>query len=96
MLFLLFLDCADPEAALVDWTPDLDVRKKDAALLDRALSARAKHGPTEAPAGGPRPDIVVIVIDTVRADRLGLYGYAGGTSPKLGLPRMTVVSRSCA
>lgn len=84
MLFSLLLGCADPEAALVDWKPDLEVRQKDAALLDRALTARAKRGGAAGEAaGGPRPDIVVIVIDTVRADRLGLYGYAGGTSPKL-------------
>lgn len=35
-----------------------------------------------APAGTP-PDVVLIVMDTVRADRLGLYGYQRETSPKL-------------
>jgi arylsulfatase A-like enzyme len=30
-----------------------------------------------------RPNIVLITLDTTRADRLGAYGYAGGTSPNL-------------
>ena len=29
------------------------------------------------------PDIVLIVVDTLRADHLGAYGYARGTSPVL-------------
>lgn len=34
--------------------------------------------------GAPRPpDIVLIVIDTLRADHLGCYGYARGTSPAI-------------
>lgn len=35
------------------------------------------------PGSVAKPDIVVIVLDTVRADRLGMYGYAEGTSPRL-------------
>jgi len=31
----------------------------------------------------PRPNVVVVVIDTLRADRLGCYGYARQTSPEL-------------
>jgi len=34
-------------------------------------------------ATGPRPDIVFIVLDTVRKDRLSTYGYARDTSPNL-------------
>jgi arylsulfatase A-like enzyme len=30
-----------------------------------------------------RPDIVLITLDTTRADRLGCYGYAGETTPNL-------------
>ena len=30
-----------------------------------------------------RPDVVLIVVDTLRADHLGLYGYARPTSPRL-------------
>jgi arylsulfatase len=31
----------------------------------------------------PKPNIVLIVVDGLRADRLGCYGYPGGTSPYL-------------
>jgi arylsulfatase A-like enzyme len=32
---------------------------------------------------GPRPDIVLLVVDTLRADHLGSYGYTRRTSPHL-------------
>jgi arylsulfatase A-like enzyme len=32
---------------------------------------------------GPRPDVVLIVIDTLRADHLGSYGYTRNTSPHI-------------
>ncbi|MCB9682072.1 MAG: sulfatase [Alphaproteobacteria bacterium] len=35
----------------------------------------------DAPAGGLAPDIVVITLDTTRADHLGSYGYFRSTSP---------------
>ncbi|HSM12738.1 MAG TPA: sulfatase, partial [Thermoanaerobaculia bacterium] len=31
----------------------------------------------------PRPNVLVYVIDTLRADRLGCYGYPRGTSPRI-------------
>jgi arylsulfatase A-like enzyme len=34
-------------------------------------------------AGAAQPDVVIYVVDTLRRDRLGFYGYAGGTSPHL-------------
>ena len=30
---------------------------------------------------GPRPNVVIVLIDTLRADRMGLYGYDRDTSP---------------
>jgi arylsulfatase A-like enzyme len=41
--------------------------------------ARARGGPRRAPA----PDVILVSIDTLRADHLGVYGYAGSTSPHL-------------
>src|SRR5260370_42506535 len=29
----------------------------------------------------PRPNILIITVDTLRADRVGCYGYAGGLTP---------------
>jgi arylsulfatase A-like enzyme len=34
-------------------------------------------------AQGERPDVLLVVVDTLRADRLGSYGYAADTSPQL-------------
>lgn len=34
-------------------------------------------------AAGPRPNIVFILVDTLRADRLGCYGHPGGLSPMI-------------
>ncbi|MEK7283241.1 MAG: sulfatase [Acidobacteriota bacterium] len=43
-----------------------------AALLLAACGARA-----------PRPNVLLITVDTLRADRLGCYGYARATSPNI-------------
>jgi arylsulfatase A-like enzyme len=41
-------------------------------------------GPAPVPAGDPsRPDVVLVSIDTLRADHLGSYGYGRPTSPFL-------------
>jgi arylsulfatase A-like enzyme len=63
---------------LVDWSADLVVRQDDLRLL-RGELARAPSV-WEPP---QKPDIVVIVLDTVRADHLGLYGYDRATTPKI-------------
>jgi len=33
--------------------------------------------------GAPKPDIIMIVVDALRADRLGAYGHNGGLSPTM-------------
>ncbi len=43
--------------------------------LDPALTAR--------PTNRPRPNVLLVVLDTLRADRLGCYGYARPTSPRI-------------
>ena len=35
------------------------------------------------PPGGARPDVILISIDTLRADHVGTYGYERPTSPNL-------------
>jgi arylsulfatase A-like enzyme len=32
---------------------------------------------------GPRPNLIMVVVDTLRADHLGCYGYERGTSPHI-------------
>ena len=58
-------------------------------LLGSALAAAAwivsgcSPALAPAPPPGSPPDVVLIVIDTVRPDHLGLYGYERDTSPNL-------------
>lgn len=66
----------DVGTGLVRDVSDTDaLRLDDEALRDEFLSLSARSG-----AG---PDIAVIVLDTTRADRLGVYGYDKGTTPHL-------------
>lgn len=48
-----------------------------------AAAAAAPRGIAETPAQPSRPNIVLIVLDTLRADALGCYGSAVGASPEL-------------
>ncbi|MES2641660.1 MAG: sulfatase [Myxococcota bacterium] len=63
---------------LVDWAPDVAAHAEDQRQLRGELARMPsvwdppKH-----------PDIVVIVLDTVRADRMGTYGYERATTPRL-------------
>lgn len=36
-----------------------------------------------APPAGPRPNVILISVETLRADHLGLYGYARATTPEI-------------
>lgn len=56
--------------------PRSETHPADAAALHAALAGLPA-------VANDRPDIAVVVLDTVRRDRLGLYGYTGGTTPNL-------------
>ena len=59
----------------------ISIRSQLATLL---LAAAAAAGCSTAPeAPPPKPNIVVLVIDALRADRLGFAGYPRPTSPQL-------------
>ncbi len=78
----------DGEAALVDWAPvPLPLAAADrTAMADaiRRVDAAAASRPLPTLGGGaPAPDIAIVVLDTVRADHLGTYGYDRDTSPRL-------------
>jgi arylsulfatase A-like enzyme len=47
------------------------------------LAAAALAACSGAPASAPRPDVVWISIDTLRADRLSCYGHGRATSPNI-------------
>jgi len=55
------------------------MRGRTAALLATALAAGCSHAPPPA----PRPDVLLVVVDTLRADGLSLYGNPLPTSPHL-------------
>lgn len=67
-----------PDRRLVRWKADHAAMVQDQRQLHLAVDRLP--APPAAVAG---PDIVVIVLDTVRADHLGLYGYERETSPRL-------------
>ena len=66
---------------------DLRLEASSAGVVLRRPTVRAAspgQPPTPTPASPPgRPNIVVVVVDTLRADHLGCYGYTKGTSPHL-------------
>jgi len=56
-------------------------RPAGAAVLAAAVAALGALSPGCAPA--PRPSIVLVTIDTLRADHLGCYGYGRPVSPRI-------------
>ena len=59
----------------------LAVLPEDAALVAEIATLSARLPPGEAP---PRaPNVVLVVIDTLRADHVGTYGYGRPTTPTL-------------
>ncbi|MDP2304472.1 MAG: sulfatase [Pseudomonadota bacterium] len=63
---------------LVDWAEDAAAHEQDLQQLRGELARTPSIW--EPPQG---PDIVVIVLDTVRADRMGVYGYDRTTTPRI-------------
>lgn len=84
-----------PWVLTVDHVPDTAALKTDARLLEaeldalpavRARSPRVRTVDTGSArtAAPPRPpNVLVVVLDTVRADRLELYGHSRSTMPRL-------------
>jgi len=55
-----------------------------AATVPLRQTPRVAGAPPELPAGAPpRPNVLLITLDTVRADHLSVYGYARDTTPEL-------------
>jgi choline-sulfatase len=48
-----------------------------------ALTFAGAGAPAKTPKSAPRPTVVLITLDTTRADRLGCYGRAGAGTPNL-------------
>ncbi len=55
-----------------------------AAILWIALAFSAcEAGPSSESPGATSPNVILIVVDTLRRDHLGVYGYAHNTSPNI-------------
>lgn len=54
-----------------------------ASLLCGLALTACERGPGYAADGPTRPHVVLVVIDTLRADHLGVYGYPRNTSPHI-------------
>ena len=54
-----------------------------ASLPAAAAVAPAAPPPPAAAAVGERPNLIIYLVDTLRADHLGCYGYARPTSPRI-------------
>jgi len=72
-----------------------------AALAPRATQ-QAAPPPAAAPAAAtslnkePRPNLVIVTMDTTRADQLGCYGYSRPTTPQIdALARESTLFESC-
>jgi arylsulfatase A-like enzyme len=77
-------DDADPTVnpAALDWPADGE--DQDCDGVDAKLERMAEPNFVPLPASMPRPlSIVLILVDTLRADHLGAYGYARPTSPRM-------------
>lgn len=48
-----------------------------------ALAEGASEAPTTSPSPAPTDNLLVLLVDTLRADHLGCYGYARDTSPRI-------------
>ena len=52
-------------------------------LIGLCVLTTASAAASPAPAATPLPDIILVTIDTLRADHVGCYGYANGSTPAL-------------
>ena len=58
-------------------------RARLASLLVASMFAFSCGAAPDSDPSGDRPNILVLMLDTARADRLGLYGYTRPTTPHL-------------
>ncbi len=59
--------------------------RREQPAAEPSASPRAAEAPIPSPIppDGPRPNVVVVLIDTLRADRLSAHGYGRETSPAI-------------
>lgn len=77
-----FADCPSAGESVIDMGHGFQFFRFGAFLLACSLCGVSSGGPNIVPDGG-HPDILLISVDTLRADRLSIHGYARETSPRL-------------
>jgi arylsulfatase len=84
---------------LATWLPTLPALPATPRAAEPASSRRDAAAPAAAPAAvptPPRPNLVLVTLDTTRADHLGCYGYPRPTSPTIdALAQESVVFERC-
>lgn len=83
LILLVSLGLAIPGVVRLDKTSTALIEALSPGLLALVLSWVAAPPPATPTSPQDRPDLVLVVIDTLRADHLGLYGYDRPTSPGL-------------
>jgi len=81
-------DCDDWDPRRHPAAPDLpnDGVDQDCSGADAAPPPpppRQPVRPPPRPRSRPKPDLMIVTVDTLRADHLGSYGYARATSPRM-------------
>lgn len=83
-----FLDCAPFDRGRHPMAFDIPKNgiDEDCSGEDATGAAwKAPQASTKKRTEGPKPNLILITIDSLRSDHLGLYGYERDTSPKLDL-----------
>lgn len=76
-------DGADPAAPPPAKSATAAITSPNASASASAAAGPTKPASVVAPAASGKPDIIVITLDSVRADHSSAYGYARNTTPKL-------------
>jgi hypothetical protein len=70
-------------AALVACSPDVDPKVDESRSAGAARAPSLQSAALVVRSGDPRPSVILIVIDTLRADAVSTHGVVAGTTPTL-------------
>jgi len=73
----------EPVSSFLKWFPSADTLHMDSYRLQSALDDRAVRASYPKTAAFSRKNVVLILADSLRADRMGVYGYSRDTTPFL-------------
>ncbi len=97
-ILIVLLVIAGGIFAAAGWlaTRPVDPEGPEIAGSAQPLASRDSANQDATPGSGDRPNVVIMLVDTLRVDRLGAYGCDKPTSPNIdGLAKQGVVFESC-